>query len=145
MQQPTQQELQAFQIMLKKELDQPFPKEFIPEDFCVYAEAALQHESVTSLQTDTTTYEKIIMYLNGDIELNFWEIPFLVNSILNKTPAQLTGGRAGFEYLKIIKEVNELSKKWNEIVEPIKEATQRKVKSHIIRGLNPMNGKMIKL
>lgn len=136
---PTEQ--QAFDIEIKKELNAPFPEEFIPANFHFYAARALQHQSLTSLRVDAATYEKLTLFVNGTIgQITYYEISFLINCIASATPHQLIKeSDIDVDYLTIQKSINTLSFKWNELVTPIKERVQRRVKAHIIRGLNPIS------
>lgn len=155
-------EEQAFEIELRKELDKFFPKEFIPDNFHLASKRALQHQSLPSLKIGIATYEKIMLFINGTIDsITFYEISFLINAIGSATPKQLIKPKrqmfrlflrlflrkryvpdVTIDYVTIQKDIINLSNKWNSIVQPIKESTRRKVKAHIIRGINPVsNGK----
>lgn len=139
-------EQQAFEIELSKELSKFFPKEFIPANFEFAAARALQYQSMQSLRVGAETYEKLLMFISGEIsEITFYEISFLINCIGSATPKQLIeNGDIDINYLTIQKDAAKLSLKWNEIVEPIKESTRRKVNAKMIRGINPVsNGKII--
>ncbi len=139
-------EQQDFEIELRKELDKFFPDELIPKDFHLYAARALQHQTLPSLKIGIETYEKLMLYVSGSIDkLTFFEVSFLINAIGSATPFQLIKeGDTGTDYVSIQREIIQLSKKWNEIVEPIKESTRRKVNAKVIRGMNPVsNGKII--
>lgn len=138
-------EQQAFEIELRKELDKFFPEEFIPANFQFYATRALQYQSIPSLKIGIETYEKLLMYLNGTIDkITFYEVSFLINAIGSATPHQLgSNNDIGVSYITAQKDIIQLSNKWNSLVDPIKESTRRKVHAHIIRGMNPTNGKII--
>ena len=137
-------ENQAFEIELRKELDKFFPAEFIPVNFHFAASRALQHQSLLSLKIGIETYEKIQFFVNGTIDkITFFEISFLINAVGSATPNQLIKpDDTGMDYVKIQRDLINLSHKWNSIVEPIKESVRRRVKAHIIRNINPItNGK----
>lgn len=140
-----QTEQQAFEIELRKELDKFFPSELIPDNFHFAAGRALQYQSLPSLKCGIETYEKLMLFIQGDIEkITFYEISFLINAVASATPNQLVKpDDIQFDYVTVQRDVLELSKKWNAIVEPIKESTRRKVHAHVIRGMNPTNGKII--
>lgn len=142
-------EQHAFEIELRKELDKFFPSEFIPDNFHFAACRALQYQSLPSLKCGIETYEKLLLFIDGDIDrITFYEISFLINAIGSATPNQLIKHEdIGVDYLTIQKDIVKLSIKWNSIVEPIKESTRRRINAHVIRGINPTkngNGKIIK-
>lgn len=140
-----QTEQQAFEIELRKELDKFFPSELIPDNFHFASGRALQYQSLPSLKCGIETYGKLMLFIQGDIEkITFYEISFLINAVASATPNQLVKpDDIQFDYVTVQRDVLELSKKWNAIVEPIKESTRRKVHAHVIRGMNPTNGKII--
>lgn len=139
-------EQQAFDVELRKELNKFFPIELIPSDFHFCAGRALQYQSLASLRIGIETYEKLLLFISGSIEqITYYEISFLINAIGSLTPKQLIEKEdTGLNYLTIQKDIAALSLKWNSLVEPIKESVRRRVHAHIIRGMNPANGKIIR-
>lgn len=140
-------EQQAFEIELRKELDKFFPDNLIPVNFHFYGSRALQYQSLPSLKCGMETYEKICLFLDGDInEITFFEISFLINAIGSASPSQLIKpeDNAGMpSYVSIQKGITKLSHEWNDIVEPIKETVRRRVNAKVIRGINPISNSKI--
>lgn len=138
---PEEQQQIAFDNEMKKELSKVFPSALIPPNFELAALRALEHQSLTSLGVDADTYDRIEMYLEGDLaEISFREISFLINAIGSSTKGQLSRpGDIDFKYSKIQRDIIQLSIYWNNAVDPIKDSVRRRVQSHIIRGLDPNN------
>lgn len=107
---------------------QTFPQDQLPEGFDTWKHAAFQFMSVTAFQQ---TYGvswmdyKVLMMKKGNFSL--FEIAIICNTIEARSPSEVAQLLGEYNYYNVQDEVHKINVSWKKIVEPLKEAIQRKI------------------
>lgn len=126
---------EKFILEYNTELEQQvFPAEFLPEDFSHYKHAALQYESVVSINLPWSVYKAFVMKSSND-NYTLLDVATVCNMMERRTPAELTP-IIDENYYSVMDRIQKIGEKWRELEAPIQERLKRKLSI----GAISMNG-----